>query len=101
MRLEGVVSVATSYIPGSFLEKIKIEIVAMNLNDLYKKVSVIPIGDFPSICVVRLIAWVYLNLFHRAEVNPWLEDVYGSQWDIHERIREIAGELADLIKIRL
>ena len=31
-------------------------------------------------------------------VNPWLEDVYGSQWDIHERIREIAGELADLIK---
>lgn len=31
-------------------------------------------------------------------VNPWLEDVYGSQWDIHERIREIAGELADLIQ---
>lgn len=69
----------------------------MNLNDLYKKVSVIPIGDFPPSALSGFIAGVYLDLFH-VRVNPWLEDVYGSQWDIHERIREIAGELADLIQ---
>ena len=38
----------------------------MNLNDLYKKVSAIPIGGFSPIRVVWLIAWVYLGLFHRA-----------------------------------
>ena len=65
----------------------------MNLNDLYKKVSAIPIGDFPQSALSG-----YISVYSIVRVNPWLEDVYGSQWDIHERIREIAGELADLIQ---
>ena len=66
----------------------------MNLNDLYKKVSVIPIGDFPPSALSGLLHG-YISIYSIVRVNPWLEDVYGSQWDIHERIREIAGELAD------
>ena len=69
----------------------------MNLNDLYKKVSAIPIGDFPPSALSGLLHG-YISVYSIVRVNPWLEDVYGSQWDIHERIREIAGELADLIK---
>ena len=69
----------------------------MNLNDLYKKVSVIPIGDFPPSALSGLLHG-YISIYSIVRVNPWLEDVYGSQWDLHERIREIAGELADLIK---
>ncbi len=69
----------------------------MNLNDLYKKVSVIPIGDFPPSALSGLLHG-YISIYSIVRVNPWLEDVYGSQWDIHERIREIAGELADLIQ---
>ncbi|WP_281543421.1 hypothetical protein [Butyricimonas virosa] len=70
---------------------------AMNLNDLYKKVSAIPIGDFPPSALSGLLHG-YISVYSIVRVSPWLEDVYGSQWDIHERIREIAGELADLIK---
>ena len=69
----------------------------MNLNDLYKKVSVIPIGDFPPSALSGLLHG-YISIYSIVRVNPWLEDVYGSQWDIHERIREIAGELAALIQ---
>lgn len=69
----------------------------MNLNDLYKKVSAIPIGDFPPSALSGLLHG-YISVYSIVRVNPWLEDVYGSQWDIHERIREIAGELADLIQ---
>ena len=69
----------------------------MNLNDLYKKVSAIPIGDFPPSALSGLLHG-YISVYSIVRVNPWLEDVYGSQWDLHERIREIAGELADLIK---
>ena len=69
----------------------------MNLNDLYKKVSAIPIGDFPQSALSGLLHG-YISVYSIVRVNPWLEDVYGSQWDIHERIREIAGELADLIQ---
>lgn len=69
----------------------------MNLNDLYKKVSVIPIGDFPPSALSGLLHG-YISIYSIVRVNPWLEDVYGSQWDIHERIREIVGELADLIQ---
>ena len=66
----------------------------MNLNDLYKKVSVIPIGDFPPSALSGLLHG-YISIYSIVRVNPWLEDVYGSQWDIHERIREIAGELME------
>ena len=69
----------------------------MNLNDLYKKVWAIPIGDFPPSALSGLLHG-YISVYSIVRVNPWLEDVYGSQWDIHERIREIAGELADLIQ---
>ena len=69
----------------------------MNLNDLYKKVSAIPIGDFPPSALSGLLHG-YISVYSIVRVSPWLEDVYGSQWDIHERIREIAGELADLIQ---
>ena len=69
----------------------------MNLNDLYKKVSAIPIGDFPPSALSGLLHG-YISVYSIVRVSPGLEDVYGSQWDIHERIREIAGELADLIK---
>ena len=69
----------------------------MNLNDLYKKVSAIPIGDFPPSALSGLLHG-YISVYSIVRVNPWLEEVYGSQWNIHERIREIAGELADLIK---
>ena len=69
----------------------------MNLNDLYKKVSVIPIGDFPPSALSGLLHG-YISIYSIVRVNPWLEDVYGSQWDIPERIRDIAGELADLIQ---
>ena len=69
----------------------------MNLNDLYKKLSDTPIEDFPSSALSGLLHG-YLSIYSMVRVNPWLEEVYGSQWDIHERIREIAGELADLVK---
>lgn len=68
----------------------------MNFSDLYKKISDIPIGDFPSSALSGLLHG-YISVFSMVRVNPWLEEVYGSQWDIHERIREIAGELADLV----
>lgn len=68
----------------------------MNLSDLYKKISDIPIGDFPSSALSGLLHG-YISVYSMVRVNPWLEEVYGSQWDIHERIREIAGELADLV----
>lgn len=69
----------------------------MNLNDLYKKLSDIPIEEFPSSALSGLLHG-YLSVYSMVRVNPWLEEVYGSQWMIHERIREIAGELADLVK---
>ena len=62
-----------------------------------KKVSAIPIGDFPPSALSGLLHG-YISVYSIVRVSPWLEDVYGSQWDIHERIREIAGELADLIQ---
>ena len=69
----------------------------MNLNDLYKKLSDIPIEEFPSSALSGLLHG-YLSVYSMVRVNPWLEEVYGSQWMIHERIREIAGKLADLVK---
>lgn len=68
----------------------------MNLNDLYKKISDIPVEDFPPAALSGLLHG-YLSIYSMVRVNPWLEETYGSQWSIHERIREIAGELADLI----
>ena len=43
----------------------------MNLNDLYKKVSVIPIGDFPPSALSGLLHG-YISIYSIVRVNPWL-----------------------------
>lgn len=68
----------------------------MHLNDLYKKIKDVPVAEFPSSALSGLLHG-YLSIYSLVRVNPWLESVYGSIWDIHERLREIAGELADLV----
>lgn len=40
----------------------------------------------------------YLSVYSMVRVYPWLEDEYGSLWDIHDRIREIARVIQELLK---
>ena len=40
----------------------------------------------------------YLSVYSMVRVYPWLEDDYGSLWDIHDRIREIDRVIQGLLK---
>lgn len=65
--------------------------------EVYKQVCGLALKDVPprpclDFCMVtcRFIRWY--------AVYPWLEDEYGSLWDIHDRIREIARVIQELLK---
>ena len=56
---------------------------------VYKQVSGLALKDCPPSSLSGLLHG-YLSVYSMVRVYPWLEDEYGSLWDIHDRIREIA-----------
>ena len=66
---------------------------------VYKQVSGLALKDCPSSSLSGLLHG-YLSVYSMVRVYPWLEDEYGSLWDIHDRIREIARVIQELLKDR-
>ena len=66
---------------------------------VYKQVSGLVLKDCPSSSLSGLLHG-YLSVYSMVRVYPWLEDEYGSLWDIHDRIREIARVIQELLKDR-
>ncbi len=64
---------------------------------LYKHVRERDVKDFPSNALSGLLHG-YLSVYSMVRVYPWLEDEFGSPWDIHERVREIARTIQLLLK---
>ena len=65
--------------------------------EVYKQVSGLALKDCPSSSLSGLLHG-YLSVYSMVRVYPWLEDDYGSLWDIHDRIREIARVIQELLK---
>ena len=67
--------------------------------EVYKQVSGLALKDCPPSSLSGLLHG-YLSVYSMVRVYPWLEDEYGSLWDIHDRIREIARVIQELLKDR-
>ncbi|WP_270547012.1 hypothetical protein [Butyricimonas paravirosa] len=65
--------------------------------EVYKQVCGLALKDCPPSSLSGLLHG-YLSVYSMVRVYPWLEDEYGSLWDIHDRIREIARVLQELLK---
>ena len=65
--------------------------------EVYKQVCGLALKDCPSSSLSGLLHG-YLSVYSMVRVYPWLEDEYGSLWDIHDRIREIARVIQELLK---
>ena len=65
--------------------------------EVYKQVCGLALKDCPPSSLSGLLHG-YLSVYSMVRVYPWLEDEYGSLWDIHERIREIARVIQELLK---
>ena len=65
--------------------------------EVYKQVCGLALKDCPPSSLSGLLHG-YLSVYSMVRVYPWLEDEYGSLWDIHERIREIARIIQELLK---
>ena len=65
--------------------------------EVYKQVCGLALKDCPPSSLSGLLHG-YLSVYSMVRVYPWLEDEYGSIWDIHDRIREIARVLQELLK---
>lgn len=65
--------------------------------EVYKQVCGLALKDCPSSSLSGLLHG-YLSVYSMVRVYPWLEDDYGSLWDIHDRIREIARVIQELLK---
>lgn len=63
----------------------------------YKQVCGLALKDCPPSSLSGLLHG-YLSVYSMVRVYPWLEDDYGSLWDIHDRIREIARVIQELLK---
>lgn len=63
---------------------------------LYKQVGGLEVNDCPPQALSRLLHG-YLSVYSMVRVYPWLEDDLGTVWDIHDRIREIARVLQQLV----
>lgn len=66
---------------------------------VYKQVSGLALKNCPPSSLSGLLHG-YLSVYSMVRVYPWLEDEYGSLWDIHDRIREIARVIQELLKDR-
>ena len=66
---------------------------------VYKQVCGLALKDCPPSSLSGLLHG-YLSVYSMVRVYPWLEDEYGSLWDIHDRIREIARVIQELLKDR-
>jgi len=65
--------------------------------EVYKQVCGLALKDCPPSSLSGLLHG-YLSVYSIVRVYPWLEDEYGSLWDIHDRIREIARVIQELLK---
>ena len=65
--------------------------------EVYKQVCGLALKDCPPSSLSGLLHG-YLSVYSMVRVYPWLEDEYGSLWDIHDRIREIARIIQELLK---
>lgn len=65
--------------------------------EVYKQVCGLALKDCPPSSLSGLLHG-YLSVYSMVRVYPWLEDEYGSLWDIHDRIREIARVIQKLLK---
>jgi hypothetical protein len=65
--------------------------------EVYKQVCGLALKDCPPSSLSGLLHG-YLSVYSMVRVYPWLEDEYGSLWDIHDQIREIARVLQELLK---
>ncbi len=65
--------------------------------EVYKQVCGSALKDCPPSSLPGLLHG-YLSVYSMVRVYPWLEDEYGSLWDIHDRIREIARVIQELLK---
>ena len=65
--------------------------------EVYKQVCELALKDCPPSSLSGLLHG-YLSVYLMVRVYPWLEDDYGSLWDIHDRIREIARVIQELLK---
>ena len=65
--------------------------------EVYKQVCGLALKDCPPSSLSGLL-YGYLSVYSMVRVYPWLEDDYGSLWDIHDRIREIARVIQELLK---
>lgn len=65
--------------------------------EVYKQVCGLALKDCPPSSLSGLLHG-YLSVYSMVRVYPWLEDEYGSLWDIHDRIREIARVIQGLLK---
>ena len=65
--------------------------------EVYKQVCGLALKDCPPSSLSGLLHG-YLSVYSMVRVYPWFEDEYGSLWDIHERIREIARVIQELLK---
>ena len=63
--------------------------------EVYKQVCELALKDCPPSSLSGLLHG-YLSVYSMVRVYPWLEDEYGSLWDIHDRIREIAQVIQEL-----
>lgn len=65
--------------------------------EVYKQVSGLALKDCPSSSLSGLLHG-YLSVYSMVRVYPWLEDEFEGPWDIHERVREIARMIQELLK---
>ena len=65
--------------------------------EVYKQVCGLALKDWPPSSLSGFLHG-YLSVYSMVRVYPWLEDEYGSLWDIHDRIREIARVVQELLK---
>ena len=64
--------------------------------EVYRQVCGLALKDCPPSSLSGLLHG-YLSVYSMVRVYPWLEDEYGSLWDIHDRIREIARVIQELL----
>lgn len=65
--------------------------------ELYKRTCGLTLKDCPPSFLSGLLHG-YLSVYSMVRVYPWLEDEFEGPWDIHERVREIARMIQELLK---
>lgn len=65
--------------------------------ELYKRTCGLTLKDCPPSSLSGLLHG-YLSVYSMVRVYPWLEDEFEGPWDIHERVREIARMIQELLK---